>query len=71
MQARAAERLTPGISAETLLLDIHSGRIVGAWGPLLVDIVALVLTGLAISGAVVFFRSHRRHPAITVNGRKR
>lgn len=70
MRARAVERLSPGISAETLLQDIHSGRIFGAWGPLLFDVIALVLTGLAVSGTIVFFRSHRRHPSLAANRRK-
>lgn len=60
-QARIEDQLSPSISAETLLLDVHSGRILGAWGPLFVDLIALVLIILAISGAVVFLRSHRQH----------
>lgn len=60
-QSRIASQLTPGISAETLLLDIHSGRILGTYGPVVVDFIALVLIGLGISGVIVFFRSHRRH----------
>lgn len=70
-QARIEEQLSPGISAETLLLDIHSGRIFGAWGTLFVDIAALVLIVLAISGGVVFFRSHRRHHAFHADDHKR
>ncbi len=63
-QARIAERLAPGISAETLLLDVHSGRIFGSYGPVVVDIVALILVVLAGSGVVVFFRSHHHHREI-------
>ena len=61
VQMRAADLLSPRFSTETLLLDIHSGRILGAWGPFFVDFIALVLTGLAISGAILFLRAHRRH----------
>jgi hypothetical protein len=60
-QARIAERLAPGISAETLLLDIHSGRIFGSYGPIAADVVALILALLGVSGVVVFFRSYRHH----------
>lgn len=60
-QARITDRLVPTISAETLLLDVHSGRIFGSYGPIVVDIVALILVVLSVSGTVVFFRSHRHH----------
>lgn len=70
-QARIATLLAPGISAETLLLDIHSGRVLGTWGPLLVDVVALILIGLGISGGIVFIRLHRRHRVLHVDGHKR
>lgn len=45
-----------GVSIERLLLDIHSGRIVGAWGIYLVDIMALVFTLLALTGIVLWWR---------------
>ena len=60
-QSRIAERLVPGISAETLLLDVHSGRIFGSYGPVVVDIVALILVVLGVSGVAVFCRSRRHH----------
>jgi uncharacterized iron-regulated membrane protein len=60
MRSSLAALLVPGVSAETLLLDIHSGRILGAWGPAFVDSIALILAALAISGVVVFIRSRRR-----------
>ena len=63
-QARIAARLAPGISIETLLLDVHSGRIFGSYGPVIVDIVALILAVLSVSGVVVFFRSHRHHSEV-------
>jgi len=55
-----AALLVPSVSAETLLLDIHSGRIFGIWGPTFFDAIALILAALAISGIVVFARSRRR-----------
>ena len=63
-QARIAAQLAPGISAETLLLDVHSGRIFGSYGPVVMDIVALILVVLAGSGVAVFLRSHRHHREI-------
>ncbi len=45
-----------GITVERLLLDIHSGRIVGRWGILLVDIMAILFVVLAITGFVMWLR---------------
>ena len=68
---RITALLSPAISAETLLSDIHSGRILGGWGPIFVDIIALALIGLAISGSMVFVRSHRRRHAVSVDEHRR
>jgi hypothetical protein len=58
---RFAGMLQPGISAQRLLLDMHSGRIAGRYGPLAVDLLAVFLTVLSLSGAWLFFkRKHRR-----------
>ncbi len=46
---RAAYR-GPGIAWSRLLLDLHSGRILGSWGPLVVDAAALALLVLAGTG---------------------
>jgi PepSY-associated transmembrane protein len=54
-----AAALAPGIPLQRLLLDVHSGRIAGRYGPLAVDLAALVLIVLAASGAWLF-ASHRR-----------
>lgn len=40
----------PGVSLERLLLDVHSGRILGQYGPWLMDGAAVLLLGLAASG---------------------
>lgn len=74
-QARIAARLAPAISAETLLRDVHSGRIFGTYGAIVMDIIALILVVLSASGVVVFFRSHRhhsesRHAGINTNARR-
>jgi hypothetical protein len=60
-QARVAARLVPAISAQTLLRDVHSGRFFGAYGTVVMDIVAMILVVLCVTGLVVFFRSHRHH----------
>ncbi|MCG8378925.1 MAG: PepSY domain-containing protein [Proteobacteria bacterium] len=40
-----------GLSMERVLLDLHSGRILGPWGVYLVDIAAILFLLLAISGS--------------------
>jgi len=42
------------ITYERLLLDIHSGRILGEWGVYLVDAMALLFMLLAITGLVIW-----------------
>ena len=39
-----------GVNAEQVVLDIHNGRILGAIGPWLLDLVALLILGLVLSG---------------------
>lgn len=47
---------------ERVLLDVHSGRLFGGWGPWLVDLFALTMALLAISGFWLWLRSrHRPH----------
>lgn len=43
-----------GLSVERIVLDLHSGRILGAWGRYLMDIVAIALLLLAILGVWVW-----------------
>lgn len=56
---RYAAALAPGIPVQRLLLDLHSGRIAGRWGPLAVDFVALFLVVLAASGAWLYVSRRR------------
>lgn len=49
-----------GISVERLLLDIHSGRIVGAWGVYLVDLMAILFVVLAVTGCLLWYRQGRQ-----------
>jgi hypothetical protein len=56
-----AEMLEPGLSAQRILLDLHSGRFAGRYGPLAVDLLAVFLGVLSLSGAWLFLkRKHRR-----------
>lgn len=58
---RYAQMLEPGVSVQRVLLDVHSGRFAGRYGPLVVDLLAVFLTVLSLSGAWLFFkRKHRR-----------
>ncbi|MFC1720259.1 PepSY-associated TM helix domain-containing protein [Pseudomonadota bacterium] len=45
-----------GLSMERLLLDLHSGRIFGAAGVLVYDLLALIVGFLAISGIILWLR---------------
>jgi len=47
------------ITYERLLLDIHSGRILGEWGVYLVDAMALLFMLLAISGVFIWLRGKK------------
>lgn len=58
---RYAPILVPGISVQQILLDLHSGRFAGRYGPLVVDLLAVFLGILSLSGAWLFLkRKHRR-----------
>lgn len=49
-----------GVTVERLLLDLHSGRILGRSGPLLMDLVAVLLIVLSLSGLVLSRARNRR-----------
>lgn len=56
-----AQLLEPGISVQRLLLDLHSGRFAGRYGPLAVDLLGVFLAILSLTGAWLFLkRRHRR-----------
>lgn len=44
----------PGISRERVLLDLHSGRLFGDWGVWLVDLSAILMVFLALSGSLTW-----------------
>lgn len=47
------------MTLERLMLDIHSGRILGAWGVYLVDMMAALFAILALSGLIMWWRGTR------------
>lgn len=58
-----------GLTAERVLLDLHSGRIVGMSGTLLMDIVGLCMIVLGVSGLIMSrSRSRRENGARNGNG---
>jgi hypothetical protein len=48
-----------GVSYERVLLDLHSGRLFGRVGELVVDAAALCLLSLALTGTYMFFKFKR------------
>ena len=48
-----------GLPLERVLLDIHSGRILGAWGVYLVDAAAVLFLGLVLTGLWMWSRRPR------------
>ncbi len=63
--AHTNPQLVPSLPLERIVLDLHSGRLFGSYGPLLMDAAALVLFVLSLSGAWIQWRSwhqKRRHP---------
>ena len=52
----------PSLPLERIILDLHSGRIFGRYGPLLMDLAALVLIVLSISGVWIYLRIVRKLP---------
>ena len=63
--AQAQKQLAPSLPLERIVLDLHSGRLFGSYGPWVMDAAALVLLILSISGFWIQWRSwqqKRRHP---------
>ena len=58
---RLRATLTPGITVQQVLLDLHSGRIFGRYGELFVDLMAVILAALSLIGGWLFIMPrHRR-----------
>lgn len=61
-----------GLTAERVLADLHSGRILAVAGPLLMDLVAICMIVLSISGLIMWVQHGRRETAAERrNGRRR
>lgn len=55
--------LRSGVTLERVLLDLHSGRFFGMWGPYVVDAIGLGMIALALSGLWLFARHGARYRA--------
>jgi len=60
LSVRLNRAFGPSLSLERIVLDLHSGRIFGRYGPLLMDIAALGLIILSLSGIWIYLRTVRR-----------
>jgi uncharacterized iron-regulated membrane protein len=60
MQAHVNRLFAPSLPLERILLDLHSGRIFGRYGPLLMDLAALMLMVLSLSGVWIYLRSLKK-----------
>ena len=45
-----------GLSAERVILDLHSGRLFGIWGVYVIDAAAILFLLLAISGVMMWYK---------------
>lgn len=62
LSASLNKAFSPSLPLERIILDLHSGRIFGYYGPLLMDIAALGLIALSLSGVWIYLRTVRRRP---------
>jgi len=53
---------SPSLPLERIVLDIHSGRFFGGYGPLVMDAAAMLLLILSFSGVWIYLRSVRKRP---------
>ena len=53
-----------GLTLERVVLDLHSGRIVGSWGRWIMDIVAGILIFLAATGVWMWLKQRQRRRQI-------
>jgi uncharacterized iron-regulated membrane protein len=59
MNAVLNANFAPSVNLERVILDLHSGRLFGHYGPWFMDAVAIILLGLAISGVWMYLRVMR------------
>jgi PepSY-associated TM region len=60
--SKVKKAFAPSLPLERIVLDLHSGRIFGRYGSLLMDLAALVLIVLSISGVWIYLRIVRKKP---------
>lgn len=60
MQALEVAWRGKGVTAERLVLDLHSGRLFGRAGPFFMDLIAVLLIVLSLSGLVMYKVRNRR-----------
>jgi len=53
---------SPSLPLERIVLDLHSGRFLGKYGPLLMDAIALLLVVLSFSGMWIYIRTTHKRP---------
>ena len=58
VRATAARLMRASLPMERVLLDLHSGRVLGRYGPWFIDLIGLLLALLAISGVWMYTRRH-------------
>ena len=58
--ALQAQSNQSGLTAERILLDIHSGRFFGAWGVYLIDLFSILFLLLAISGVWMVIKTNHK-----------
>lgn len=54
-----SQSVPPSLNWQRLLLDLHAGRILGLAGQLVMDLAALLLAILAVTGTVIWARTRR------------
>jgi uncharacterized iron-regulated membrane protein len=59
-QASVNKAFAPSLPLERIILDAHSGRIFGRYGPMVMDIAAIGLIILSLSGGWIYLRTVRR-----------
>jgi len=60
LSAGLSQAFSPSLSLERIVLDLHSGRIFGRYGTWLMDVAAIVLIILSVSGIWIYLRTVRK-----------
>ena len=55
-----AQAFSPSLPLQRVLLDVHSGRALGRYGPIFVDILAILLIALSVSGTWIYWRTAKQ-----------